>query len=1407
MRNGLYSEGVNENVGKGNRLRNGIRRYAAMLLAAALACASWSVSAAAPIDPSGYQPLSGSDFEDGATWGFAPGGGAAATVSADTYGNRFLALSGSGSGGRSIVKTFDAPTNHAEVLFAFDWQPGEVSTGANSSEILFSDTYGQPLFRLVKAGGANGSLFYGVNSTGVDLTGTLPVTGVSSEQEWLSVKVLFDFASETVSLEVAEKADPSKRFEAAAIDLSRMNYVNRLERLSVNGNRAGGNTLNFTASLDNVEIYGSSQPAPAQPERNVARIATAYPPAVTLPKDVAKAAVVATLPSAVDIALDNDAVVRSVPIVWDSADYDPTTTGSYTFTGTLQLSRVPNAKNDDNIHGSVVVTVADANTIPPVAGFTGLYYSDFGDTVAPVPANWGFTTANATLSIDSANVAGNATPKLRFNMTDQSGGRVATKTFDQAVKGNKVLVKFDWLPGDVNDRGGNANENGGEFRILDGANNTIFTLNHTNNSPLAYFVGAKPAAATGFTDPEAWLGVEIVFDLIENEATLKLTDLATSRTETYTTSLEGVAFDGSLKTVNLVGIRTSGNNITWTTYLDNFGVYHEPTSPNTVMSVDRIPYHRVYVGEATEDIASIGLPAKVRVTLASGGKAEASVSGWSAIGKPWNPETSGVYEFRGVLADDADLPNPFHRTATVYVEHRLPPPDTARQTEWLDRGVVALHSGDGIFVSWRLRADEYAADVKFNVYRNGAKLNAAPLSVTNFADPGGAAGDVYRVETLVGGLPKESAEAAASATDYLSIPLQKPAGGTRGPGNVYEYTANDASVGDLDGDGQYEVIVKWYPTNAIDSSQQGLTGPTIFDAYKLDGTLLWRIDMGLNLTSGAHYHQFIVADFDGDGKSEFLIKTADATTVYGATDGVVDESKVISVIGNAADNGKWVNEFGHVYDGPEYMTVFNGETGEAIDTIDYAFPLGDVASWGDTWHNRSDRFLAGLAYLDGVKPSAVYGRGYYERTTFVAYDLVDGKLQERWTFDSAQVGRGGGLGYHSLATGDVDNDGFDEIIAGSLTLDHDGTILYAMDGEMGRVLGSHGDALHVGAFDPDREGLQIMGVHEVPAVASIELHDGGTGETLMAYYGNVDAGRGLAANIHSRPGYEFWGTAGPDAATGGGIYNVQGEVLADSFRNAGLSVNFALYWDGDLLHELLDQTSITKYNEATGKAELVKSFDGVVSNNGTKATPSLQADILGDWREEVLLPTTDSSELRIYSTTHPTDYRMYTLMHDTVYRMGIAWQNTAYNQPPHIGFYLGEDVRDRVLAGELKAPNVVYTNAPDGSDVFLVSDVEFTNYAGDPVTSLTPNGDIAVRATVANRTNTARSATLIIALYDANHTLRNYAKVAWDAAPSESRTLEAGFRLPADVTGYRVKAFVWDDMTNMTPLSNAVVLQ
>lgn len=1226
------------------------------------------------------------DQENG---GFIPGPGAAAEfISENDQG--YLRASGSGSGNRTITKTFDEPINDSEIVFSFDWKPNTVLTDLNSSEIGFIDPKGNTIFRLIKEGGTDGNLRYGIGTTGLDVEKEPLIDHVSKEEEWLHVELVLDFKDESVSLEVTDSNN--NQFVAENIDVSDVRYINQISDIQIQGNRAGGNNLEFEVGLKNFKINTSGIQAPKQTVDQIVQVVSEQPIVLELPVGVEQAEISSFLPTTVDVELTDGSIV-SVGVAWDSTEYDSSEVGKYEWIGTLDFSHFANVDNQNEMTAIAEIQVVGAGDLPEKEGYVTAYYSDFGDELPLDSENWGFTTANATLSVDTDEIKGNLSNKLHFLTEDQSGGRVATKRFLAPVKGTELLTSFEWYPGKLNDKGGNPAENGGELRLTDHSSNLIFAMHYTKNAPLAFIVG-KEKVETEFTNPETWYAVETKMDLTSENMMIEITDLETNVSETYEQSLTDIPFDGSIAQMSLAGLRTSGNNITWSTYVDNIGLFYKAIEDESIVRVNQLPYHRLYVNEASDELSTIGLPEEVEVTLANNETEMVEVKEWTVVGKDWNTNEAGVYEFTGQLAETEGMFNPFNRTAQIYVYNRLTPTNIARETEWLDRGVIALKSEEGIFVSWRLLADEYAQDIRFNIYRNEQKINEEPLSITNFSDREGKPNDRYMIETLKDGQAVSEAETVAASTGYLSIPMQKPEGGTTASGD-YTYSVNDASVGDLDGDGEYEIIVKWYPSNAIDSSQSAMTGPTIFDAYKLDGTLLWRIDMGLNLTSGAHYHQFLVADFDGDGKSEFLIKTADGTTSYGATDGKFDPTKQVSVIGNPEDNGKWVNENGHVYGGPEYVSVFNGETGEVIDTIDYVFELGDVASWGDTWHNRSDRFLAAYAYLDGVGPSAILGRGYYARTTFVAYDLVDGKLQERWTFDSDVEGRGGGLGYHSLAVGDVDNDGFDEIIAGSLTLDHDGSILYAMDGEMGRIKGSHGDALHVGAFDPDREGLHVFGVHEETEVASVEYHDGATGETLQAYYAYKDAGRGLAANITSKPGYEFWGTAGGTVEEGGGIYSVQGDVIADSFRDAGLSINFALYWDGDLLHELLDDTQITKYDEQQNKSILLKDFEGVVSNNGTKATPTLQADILGDWREEVLLPTTDSSELRIYSTTIPTEYRIYTLMHDPVYRTSIGWQNSGYNQPPHIGFYLGEDIKEDVLAGKLPVPNTKYTKGTE----------------------------------------------------------------------------------------------------------------
>jgi hypothetical protein len=568
---------------------------------------------------------------------------------------------------------------------------------------------------------------------------------------------------------------------------------------------------------------------------------------------------------------------------------------------------------------------------------------------------------------------------------------------------------------------------------------------------------------------------------------------------------------------------------------------------------------------------------------------------------------------------------------------------TARQAERLDRGLISVRSGSGNLVSWRLLGTE-AADTGFNVYRGSTRVNASPITTTtNYYDSGAAAGAAYTVRAVVGGVEQAaSGPALQFANGSLDVPLQVPSGGTTPDGVSYTYSANDASVGDLDGDGQLEFVVKWDPSNSKDNSQSGYTGNVYVDAYKLNGTRLWRINLGRNIRAGAHYTQFQVYDYDGDGRAEVAMKTADGTV-----------SGTGQVIGSSSADYR--NSSGYVLSGPEYLTMFNGQTGAAMSTVNYDPPRGTVSSWGDSYGNRVDRFLAGTAYLDGARPSLIMSRGYYTRTVIVAWDFRNGSLVERWKFDSNSAGsQYTDQGDHQLAIADVDADGKDEVIFGAMAINDNGQPLW------NTRLG-HGDAMHVGDLIPSRPGLEEFKVDENTSSPAAWMADARTGQIIWQNAScNCDNGRGVSDDVYAgSPGAESWSSAVS------GIMNTSGQNIG---RKPG-STNFVIWWDADPVRELLDSTHIDKYG--TGGDTRLLTGSGVASNNGTKSTPALAGDLFGDWREEVVWRTSDSHALRIYSTPTPTDRRIYTLLHDIQYREAIAWQNTAYNQPPHPSFFIG----------------------------------------------------------------------------------------------------------------------------------------
>lgn len=685
--------------------------------------------------------------------------------------------------------------------------------------------------------------------------------------------------------------------------------------------------------------------------------------------------------------------------------------------------------------------------------------------------------------------------------------------------------------------------------------------------------------------------------------------------------------------------------------------------------------------------------------------------------------------------------------------------------ERLDRGLVAATTSEGVFLSWRLLGTEATGSSatgltgrNFDIYRDGRKI-ATVTDSTNYLDADGTATSKYRVA---------GATAKPWAANYRDLPLQRPADGVTPAGETYTYSANDMSVGDVDGDGTYEYIVKWDPSNSKDVSQVGWTGPVYVDTYRADGTLLHRIDLGVNIRAGAHYTQFLVYDFDGDGRAEMMMKTAPGTRtirngreryittpghsptedhrlsaagyyehVVGMFLGWHDHPEVVAgnwpatleqAFGIApryqyplsrADAEALTDYFMDVYapsrstrnnlrafegfivDGPEYLTVFDGATGRELQTIDYKPGRHDDGlMWGDYAMariepgNRVDRFLSGVAYLDGKRPSAVFARGYYTRTTLVAYHWNGRRLAENWYVDSGWTpmtnpfndsphGRDGTdpeygklttQGFHSLSAADVDLDGKQEIVYGSATIDHDGGVLYSSFGTLpagGQARLGHGDAMHVTDIDPDRPGPEIFTVHEgaTSAPYGMAMRDAATGEVLFGTYSGRDTGRGMIGDVlPGTRGIESWASM-PGGSEALGLHSAKGQIMTNTIPGTNQSIR----WSADLTTQIVNGAqTVTPTIDDWNRGRLLTA-EGTLANNGTKGNPSLVADILGDWREELLVRTADSSAIRIYLSTEVTNHKLYTLMHDPQYRVEVARQQTTYNQPSYPSFYLASD--------------------------------------------------------------------------------------------------------------------------------------
>ncbi|WP_299088575.1 rhamnogalacturonan lyase [uncultured Metabacillus sp.] len=717
------------------------------------------------------------------------------------------------------------------------------------------------------------------------------------------------------------------------------------------------------------------------------------------------------------------------------------------------------------------------------------------------------------------------------------------------------------------------------------------------------------------------------------------------------------------------------------------------------------------------------------------------------------------------------------------------------QLEYLDRGLVAASTSEGNFLSWRLLADEVTRQsdtgltgVNFHLYRNGEKI-ATIKDSTNYLDANGSPTSTYYVKAVKNGKEiDQSSKTTSWEHTYYDLRLKKPADGVTPSGEAYSYTANDMSIGDVDGDGQYEFFVKWDPTNSKDVSQKGYTGKTYIDCYTFDGTLLYRIDHGVNIRSGAHYTQFLVYDFDGDGKSELMFKTAPGTKVirydkqgniksedyitmpkedrkagYSHQDDYRMSSKdyyqhIVDMFMNWHNheeviNGNWpstleesfgiekqyqyplsredaesladyfIDEYapsrssrndlrsfeGFILTGPEYLSVFEGETGKELETIHYKYGRHDDGlMWGDYAMsriepgNRVDRFLAGVAYLDGKKPYAVFSRGYYTRTTMVTYSWDGEHLKENWSVDSGwtpmsnpfndsphgkfgtseEFGSLTTQGAHSLSTADVDGDGKQEIIYGSATIDHNGALLYSSTDVMppesatpGVTAGlGHGDALHVTDIDPEREGLEIFMVHEGGRYApyGYALRDAKTGEVIYGGYTGKDTGRGMIGDVEpDTKGLETWAV---------GLWSANGTKLSDQAPGTNMNIK----WSPDMTTQIVSGSIDSTPTINNWKKGTVLTAENTRTNNHTKGNPSLVADVFGDWREELLVRTADSQAIRIFLSTEVTDRKLYTLMHDPQYRTGIAWQNVGYNQPAYTSFYFASDTD----WGEVPVPDI-----------------------------------------------------------------------------------------------------------------------
>jgi len=649
-------------------------------------------------------------------------------------------------------------------------------------------------------------------------------------------------------------------------------------------------------------------------------------------------------------------------------------------------------------------------------------------------------------------------------------------------------------------------------------------------------------------------------------------------------------------------------------------------------------------GAAIGGVTAVGGAATGGKAVGGSSQGGGAVGGTTTGGKAAGGATNG-----GAALGGAAIGGVTSSTGGTPATGSCAPPTTGHyQMEDLDRGVVAVKVTGGVYVGWRMMGYEYnptsPTSISYNVYRADTKV-ATVTNSTNYLDAAGTTSSAYTVSAVINGTECPQSPAVTTwAQNYLTIPLTPPASG---------YSPNDASPGDLDGDGKLDIVLKWDPTNPQDNSIAGVTGDVYIDGYTLAGTRLFRINLGPNIRAGAHYTQMSVYDFDGDGKAEIAVKTAPGTK-----DGTGAYLK-LGPAANDDDSAVYRNADGYILTGPEYLTVFKGTDGAELGTVNYPVPRGTVSSWGDSYGNRLDRYNGGFAFVKegGTatgRPSIIQQRGYYTRLTVSALTWRSGALATNWIFDSntSANSKAAGQGNHQAMAGDTNGDGAQEILTGATTIASNGT-LQCTTGK------GHGDAMHSGELIKGKP-MAVFSVHESGTYGH-DAHDAATCSMYMDITGTNDNGRGVAEWINPS------NTTAATCSSNVGSMNCQ--TGATVTTSAGS--NFLIYWDADESRELEDATSITKNGGGT-----LLSASGCSSNNGTKSTPTLTADLLGDWREEIIYRTADNTALRVYTTTDVTARRIYTLMHDPTYRAQVSFENSSYNQPPHVGFHIGAGMAD-----------------------------------------------------------------------------------------------------------------------------------